>query len=49
MECHLILSIDCRNAQCVVDSVLSPVGIKCIKTRCFVKILQRTNLNKYRG
>ena len=28
MECRLILSINCRNEQCVADSVLSPLEIK---------------------
>lgn len=39
MECRLILSRNRRNVQYVVDSALSPLGIRGIKTKCFVKIL----------
>ena len=39
MECRLILSMNRRNIQYVVDSALSHIGIKGIKTECFVKIL----------
>lgn len=32
----LILSMNSRNIQCVVDSALSHLGIKDIKSECFV-------------
>lgn len=40
MECRLILSINCCNAQCITDTSRSPLGIKDVKTKRFVKILR---------
>lgn len=37
IECRLILSINCRNTQCVAETALSPLGINEIKTKIPIK------------
>lgn len=37
MDCRLILSINCRNTQCVAETALSPLGINSVKTKMPIK------------